>query len=173
MNIYERQDANLALHEFTDVLCAGLPFPALSEKLSLYGQFIGKWKMDAVIYDASGNKTHTGKGSIYFNWILEGKAIQDVWILPDVFYGTTLRIYDPAIDAWHILWIDPGKQSYPNQIGRAIENNIVQVGKDSKGDILRWSFTEITHNSFHWLGEKSEDNGDTFQLQVEFFAKRQ
>jgi hypothetical protein len=30
---------------------------------------------------------------------LQGRAIQDVWILPDFFYGTTLRVYDPGIAA--------------------------------------------------------------------------
>ena len=36
----------------------------------------------------------------------------------------------------------------------------------------RWSFTEITADSFHWLGERSLDDGATWQLQAEFFARR-
>jgi hypothetical protein len=38
--------------------------------------------------------------------------------------------------------------------------------------VIRWSLTEITPDSFHWLGECSTDGGATRQLQVEFFARR-
>jgi hypothetical protein len=77
-------------------------------------------------------------------------------------YGTTLRVYDPGLDAWHILWSDPATQFYTRQIGRARGQDIVQEGKLDSGDILRWSFTEITPNSFHWLGEHSADGGATW-----------
>ena len=63
---------------------------------------------------------HRGLGEIHFGWVLEGRAIQDVWILPGVFYGKTLRIYDPGIDAWHILWSDPVMQFYTRQIYRLL-----------------------------------------------------
>ncbi len=76
--------------------------------------------------------------------MLEGRAIQDVWILPGVFYGTTLRVYDPGLDAWHILWSDPLRQYYTRQIGRAHGADIVQEGTNDAGDAIRWSFTEIT-----------------------------
>ena len=76
--------------------------------------------------------------------MLEGRAIQDVWIMPRFFYGTTLRVYDPDIDAWHILWSDPLKQRYRRQIGRAHGDDIVQEGNDDTGAAVRWSFTEIT-----------------------------
>ena len=85
-----------------------------------------------------------GAGEIHFGWVLEGRAIQDVWILPGVFYGTTLRVYDPGIDAWHILWSDPLRQFYTRQIGRARGSDIVQDGKNDAGEAVRWSFTEIT-----------------------------
>jgi hypothetical protein len=48
----------------------------------------------------------------------------------------------------------------------------VQEGKSDKGDNVRWSFTEIRADSFHWLGERSLDDGATWQLQAEFFARR-
>ena len=87
-------------------------------------------------------------------------------------YGTTLRIYDPAIDAWHIIWSDPVKQYYSRQIGRADGANIVQEGTDADGTSVRWSFTRITPDSFHWLGERSDDGGKTWRLEVEFFVRR-
>jgi hypothetical protein len=95
-----------------------------------------------------------------------------VWILPGFFYGTTLRVYDPGIDAWHIFWSDPLKQRYRRQIGRAQGNDIVQEGNDDTGAAVRWRFTEITPDSFHWLGERSPDGGANWQLQAEYFATR-
>ena len=142
-----------------------------ADKMGLYGWLIGSWDMDAVLH-ADDGATRTGRGAIHFGWVLEGRAIQDVWILPGVFYGTTLRVYDPGLDAWHILWSDPVKQLYTRQIGRARANDIVQEGTDSMGAAVRWSFTDITPEAFHWLGERSDDGGATFRLQVEFFARR-
>lgn len=101
-----------------------------------------------------------------------GRAIQDVWIFPGAFYGTTLRVYDPGLDAWHILWSDPLKQYYTRQIGRARGQDIVQEGKLEDGTPIRWSFTEITPDSFRWTGKRSDDGGASWHLQAEFFARR-
>jgi hypothetical protein len=156
---------------FVDALHTDRPAPDRTDRMGLYGWLVGRWDMDAVVYVENGSK-HTGRGEIHFGWVLEGHAIQDVWILPDIFYGTTLRVYDPGIDAWHILWSDPMRQVYRRQIGRARGNDIVQDGTDDAGAAVRWSFTEITPNSFHWLGERSPDGGATWELQAEFFARR-
>jgi hypothetical protein len=40
------------------------------------------------------------------------------------------------------------------------------------GAILRWSFTEITPDSFRWLGEHFVDQGVSWWLQVEVRARR-
>jgi hypothetical protein len=142
-----------------------------ADKMGLYGWLIGSWEMDAVMRGDDGTQSR-GKGEIHFGWVLEGRAIQDVWILPGVFYGSTLRVYDPGIDAWHILWSDPVKQLYTRQIGRARGADIVQEGMADSGAAVRWSFTEITPDSFRWLGERSLDGGATWQPQAEFFARR-
>ena len=139
--------------------------------MSLYGWLIGSWEMDAVTFGEDGTQ-NKGRGEIHFDWVLEDRAIQDVWILPGIFYGTTLRIFDPGLDAWHILWSDPLKQVYTRQIGRRRGNDIVQEGSDDTGARVRWSFTEITPDSFRWLGERSADGGPTFRLLVEFLARR-
>ena len=163
---------------FLDALAAEGPAPDRADKMRLYGRFIGSWDMDVAVPGTA----RRGKGEIHFGWALEGRAVQDVWITPPrakpadalgpvQFYGTTLRIYDPAIDAWHILWSDPVRQYYTRQIGRPLGPDIVQVGTDGAGARTRWSFTEITDNSFHWTGERSGD-GAQWQTVVEFFARR-
>lgn len=168
---------------FAQALLSDGPAPDRADKMKLYGWLIGRWEMDTVLYDETGAK-HTGAGEIHFGWVLQGRAIQDVWITPPRakpqasapgaarFYGTTLRIYDPGIDAWHILWIDPVKQLYTSQIGRAQGQDIVQEGTDNTGAATRWRFTKITPDSFHWIGERSPDGGATWRFQVEFFARR-
>lgn len=103
---------------FCAALQADGPAPDRAEKMGLYGWLIGSWTMDGTIYLDDGT-TYKNAGEIHFAWALEGRAIQDVWIFPGAFYGTTLRVYDPALDAWHILWSDPLKQYYTRQIGRA------------------------------------------------------
>jgi hypothetical protein len=61
-------------------------------------------------------RTH---GSIHAGWVLEGRAIQDVFAVPGLFYGTSLRFYDPRIDAWQVFWSDPLKEVFFGMIGRA------------------------------------------------------
>jgi len=156
---------------FPEALLADRPAPDRADKMMLYGQFIGAWEMDAVLHRDDGSAA-TGRGTIHFGWVLEGRAVQDVWTLPGVFHGTTVRVYDPERDAWHILWIDPLKQVYRRMIGRAHGADIVQHGEDEAGAPVRWSFTRITRDSFHWLAERSSDDGASWTLLVEFFARR-
>src|SRR4029077_18751804 len=144
-------------NSFIGPLQTGGPESDRADKMKLYGWLIGRWRMDAVAHRDDGPQAR-GPGENHFGWVLEGRAIQDVWILPGVFYGTTLRVYDPGIDAWHILWSDPVRQFYTRQIGRARGRDIVQVGKNDKGEAVRWSFTEITPDSFCWTGERSRDD---------------
>ena len=143
-----------------------------AKHLELYGWLIGDWAMDATVHKDDGT-TFKGSGEIHFGWVLQGRAIQDVWILPGIFHGTTLRIYDPGLGAWHILWSDPLRQVYTRQLGRAQGDDIVQLGTRPDGHLLRWSFSEITRDSFLWRGEISTDQGITWRINTEFTARRQ
>jgi hypothetical protein len=159
------------MNSFIDALHSAGPAADRAGKMKLYGWLIGHWIMHAIVYRDDGTK-HEGPGEIHFGWVLEGRAIQDVWILPGLFYGTTLRVFDPGIDAWHILWSDPLRQFYTRQVGRAHGDDIVQQGTNDVGEAVRWSFTNITAESFRWIGERSRDEGKTWQLQAEFLARR-
>jgi hypothetical protein len=162
------------------------PAPERAEALNLYGQFVGDWDADIVTYTPDGLR-HQGQGEIHFGWVLEGRAIQDVWMIPrrkdrraDMpampvagnWYGTTIRVYDAVLDAWRIYWVDPATNAYYQQLGRKQGADIVQEGTTEAGALSRWSFTEITPNSFHWRGQASFDKGSSWRLLVEVFARR-
>ena len=154
----------------SEALHSSAPAADRTDKLGLYGWLVGDWEMDGILYLEDGNK-YRARGEIHAGWVLEGRAIQDVWIFPGVFYGTTLRVYDPGLDAWHILWSDPLRQYYSRQIGRARGTDIVQEGTSADGAPTRWSFTEMTADSFHWIGEKSDGRSGWTRV-TEFFARR-
>ena len=156
---------------FFEALQSAGPASDRADKMGLYGWLAGDWTMEGTVHAADGSR-HEVQGHIHAGWVLEGRAIQDVWILPGFFHGTTLRVYDPNLDAWHILWSDPLKQYFARQIGRAQGADIVQEGRNEAGEAIRWRFTDITENSFCWLGERSLDDGATWQLQARFLARR-
>jgi hypothetical protein len=159
-----------------DALHGSGPAVDRTDAMGLYGWLIGSWEMDSVHYRDDGT-IQRWTGECHFGWVLEGRAIQDVWIRPKrpapaTMYGTTLRIFDPAIDGWHIIWSDPLNQDYSRQIGRAEGRDIVQLGHDSRGLKARWRFTEITADSFHWIGEERASEGDPWRMTYEHLARR-
>jgi hypothetical protein len=155
---------------FMQALHSDAPAADRAKQLELYGWLIGDWALTTTKYEDDGT-VQNGTGEIHFGWVLEGRAIQDVWVLHGVFYGSTLRVYDPGLDAWHILWSDPVRQIYTRQLGRKQGNDIVQIG--AWNDLtLRWTFTDITPDSFRWLGERSADGGKTWMLQSDYRARR-
>jgi len=173
---------------FIEALHAQGPAVDRAEKMGLYGWLIGAWEMDVLVHLAN-DAEYRGRGEIHFGWVLEGRAIQDVWITPPRgqrsdpiraaadFYGSTFRIYDPAIDAWHIFWLDPVKQFYSRMLGRADGKDIEQLTVNET-PARRWRFTDITPNAFHWTADVDEGAGEInggqskWRRHVEFFARR-
>ncbi len=158
-----------------DLVAASGPFAEYAEKLMLYGRFVGSWEIDATWYEQGGGR-RKGKGEWHFAWILGGRGIQDVLFAaraaPQQF-GTTLRCYDAAMDAWHVCWMQPYGGEYVYLLGRQVGERIVQegVGSDPRRR-ERWSFTDITPDSFLWIGEVSFDGGATWVLEQEMRATR-
>jgi hypothetical protein len=121
------------------VLHADGPDPARTTELALYSWIVGRWDMDVTTILEDGT-THRGRGEIHAGWVLQGRAIQDVWMIPALrdrqpgieplpgagnWYGSTLRLYDPTLDAWRVLWSDPATNFFAQQIGRARGRDIV------------------------------------------------
>jgi hypothetical protein len=159
------------------------PDEALASKMQLYGRFVGSWRIDVEFSFLDGTRGHT-EGEVHFDWALEGRAIQDVFIFPARKlrvglepepwwrYGSTFRWYDPAIDAWHSTFFDPKRRVDLHLLGRPVGDEIVNIGHDTGGLLRRWRFLDITDTSWTWLGEVSWDNGSTWTFELQMKAER-
>lgn len=150
----------------------------------LYDGLIGSWDAEVVDHLEDGSDRRQS-AEMHFAWVLEGRAVQDLWIAPARAeregkspkaagnrYGTTLRVYDPEIDAWRVTWINPVTGAENRLVGRREGRQIVQKGTDAEGRPIRWTFVAIRPESFHWRGERSEDGGRSWICNTEFFARR-
>ena len=168
---------------FLEILPASERSPEIPVADDLYGWLIGSWELDLTAYDDDGNVTES-TGEAHFAWVLEGRAVQDVFINPRRsdrgpqspkfanWYGTTIRIYDPSIHAWRVSWFNPHDGIRAELIGRRDGKDIVQEGKFPDGTSIRWTFSEITKDSFRWRGECLERDGKGWKLQVEFRGRK-
>lgn len=176
----------------------------IPESADVYGWLVGGWTLDILHYRGIDLSASGLKGEVHFGWVLEGRAVQDVWIMPprgqrradgvgaaanavgaasavsasDVgsaandMYGMTLRVWTPSIQAWRITWVNPVSGHREEQIGRRSGPDIVQLGTRADGTLTRWRYTEITPDSFHWLGEALNSDGETWRLEGEFRGTR-
>lgn len=158
------------MNHFHDKLAAAGRSHEIPESHDVYGWLVGDWELEALVYKAVAVPGLMGE--IHFEWVLEGRAIQDTWILPSRMYGTTLRIWNPAREAWDIRWLNPLTNHYESQTGRRVGEEIVQIGARPDGTPSRWRFTEITPDSFHWIGESLMGDGGTWLVEGEFRATR-
>ena len=155
------------------------PAPGHEEQLSLFGRFIGTWDVEWHGTDLDGEPA-TMVGDLRFGWVLGGRAVQDVWRVPSTtqvpkgvrpFYGTTVRFYDPSINAWRSTWIDPLNGRVRRFVGHPVGADIVLDGLDD-APFERWSFRDITPDSFRWTGEVSDDHRRTWRLDEQMLIHR-
>jgi hypothetical protein len=168
---------------FLDALPAFGRSDEIPEGDDVYGWLIGSWELDVFDFAADGTSAQS-TGEVHFGWVLEGRAVQDVWIMPRIAertkttgktrnrYGTTLRTWDPSIRAWRAIWVNPVTGKREDLIGRRSGDDLVQVGTRSDGTPIRWIFAEITPDSFRWIGEALEPDGQNWRLEAEFRARR-
>jgi hypothetical protein len=152
-----------------------------ADKLMLFGQFVGSWTVHWSGTGTDGNPLQVD-GELHFGWVLGGRAIQDTWIVPGrdqpgdsrmrAFHGTTIRFYDPALEAWRSTWIEPTNASVRRFIGRHTDGQIVLLSNEEDPWLL-WRFTQITAASALWLGEISHDHGATWELEEQMHLTRQ
>jgi hypothetical protein len=149
--------------------------PEIDEEHDVYGWLVGSWDLDVLCYGVD-VREHGVKGEAHFGWVLEGRVVQDVWIMKAESivntYGTTIRVWDAALQAWRVTWMNPITGRRDELIGRRVGDALVQIGTHADGTPIRWTFTEITPDSFRWLGEALNPDGATWKIEAEFRATR-
>lgn len=163
------------------------PFPLLSngphEDVSpadrLFEPFIGSWDLDITWYD-HGAVTRRAKGEWHFAWVLEGRAIQDVWVVPpreqrhgtdELYeYGTSIRFPDPSCGGWLSTWLGPMQRVVRVFLARPADGDVVLETRLEDGRRTQWRFSDITPTSFSW-SNATEQNGEWIVTQ-RFTARR-
>lgn len=165
-----------------EALAADGPYPEYADKLMLFGRFVGSWDFVSKGLDELGNVTREARGEWHFGWVLEGRAIEDVLIGPpragrqagqeSRSYDAALRVYDPNIDAWHVLIAFPVYRATIELVAREHDGEIWQEGRDPEGKPVRWTFSEITPERAVWQGFASNDGGKTWIRDEEIVLTR-
>jgi hypothetical protein len=152
-----------------------------ADKLMLFGRFVGSWDLQWAGKGPDGQPARMD-GELHFGWVLGGRAVQDVWIVPGrgkpgegqpplAFHGSTIWFYDPSVDAWRSTWIEPVNGRVRRFLGRSVDGDVLLLS-DEDDPRLRWRFTDIERDSFRWLGQTSRDGGVTWDLTEEMLATR-
>jgi hypothetical protein len=169
--------------DFEAALISREPSAEIEKAERMYDWLIGSWDIRVIDHLKDGSKLEQD-GEWIFSRVLEGRAVQDIFIVPKRAhrspaiskvgnrYGFTLRMYDKDSKSWNIFWFNPVSGVRNHLAGTWVGKNIVQSGKDENGNLMRWSFTEIKPDSFHWLGEVSDNHAASWKLTVEFFSVR-
>ena len=151
------------MQDFIEALTSESKNTALPDEFNYFGKLIGSWEINYI----EGNNSLAIKGEWHFSWVLEGMAIQDVIILPDYEYGTSLRIYNPDTHTWDVAYGYTGK--------------IIRLEAKKQDDMImltfvnderrKWVFTKIEDYCFHWEKITVKEDGEWY-INAEIFAER-
>jgi hypothetical protein len=134
----------------------------------LFDRVAGSWNVDYTNIADDGTRTKV-RGQLLAGWVLDGRALQDVWIQfpkpgEDRFIGTTLRFYDPDRKKWRVTWVSAIAKAVTVLEGGEEDGRIALYTDGPKGRV-RWTFNDITDKDFVWRGEISADGGKTWRLR--------
>ncbi|MGA2680201.1 MAG: hypothetical protein ABSF44_00190 [Candidatus Bathyarchaeia archaeon] len=87
-------------------------------------------------------------------------------------FGTTIRFYDPKIDAWRSTWLSPLKGLVQTFIAKKVNDEIVLELQTTESYPEKWIFSQITPQSFRWRSEETHDNGKTWLLTEEMQIRK-
>lgn len=107
------------------------------------------------------------KGEWIFSRVLDGTAVQDLFIVPshaerlrdkqpDAEYGTTLRIFNPKTMVWDIFYGCTGEAILLT--AQKVDDDIILT--ENTTEKMRYVFSDITTFSFLWRKERINENNE-------------
>ena len=142
--------------------------PGEPPEARLFDRVAGSWNVDYTNI-ADDGKRDKARGQLLVGWVLDGRALQDVWIQfpkpgEDRFIGTTLRFYDADRKKWRVTWVSAIANAVTLLEGSEEDGRIALYNDSPKGR-TRWTFSNITDRTFVWQGELSTDGGKTWRMR--------
>ncbi len=168
----EAQQAPDPREAMVTALAASGPHSSLGDEARVFDRLVGTWDCDYTFYIDDGSIRHSS-GELMFGWVLDGRAMQDIWITypedgtKERRIGTSVRFFDTKSKMWQVIFVSPAYGAVITVQGGAEGDRITLRGVDDEGSALRWSFNDIKADSFVWRGEKSRDGGKTWRLEEE------
>lgn len=173
----------MTVQDFLSALVSPGRSPEIPETADIFGFLIGSWEMEAVLYAPDG-QTQRSKGELHAAWVLEGRAIQDLFIFPRRAdrrshvpeqgdrYATTIRTYDHTRSGWNVEFINPAApETSARLLAHREGQDITMEGELAGGVRIRWRYESITPDSFHYFAERA--TGDrTWRRYLGLFGRR-
>ena len=170
---------------FADALVSAGPHPSLGSAAADLAWLEGGWR--AIVRDFADDGTvRYAEGEWWFAWVLEGRALQDVWISPTRVerspsasadpiagdrYGTTLRTFAQKDGRWQVRWVNPASGAENRLEGVRQADRMVLLGAVD-GRPIRWQFIDIEPDRFTWQGFQLANDGEHWRLQAQFDLQR-
>lgn len=158
---------------------AARPHPSLDGRAEVVGRLVGTWDVEYSHFAKDGT-TSQRTGEFIVGWVMDGRAIQILWIVDpsgertDREVYTNLHWFDPKSQAWRSAFVDPEHGSVATFTGGAVgRDRFVLETRDFGSGQTRWSANDIGPDSFVWRDESSGDGGKTWKLQAEYRMTRQ
>lgn len=153
------------MNEFSNALCSTKRNERIPEDYDFFGNLIGEWDIEWNDH-LEDTLPRLVKGEWIFSRILDGTAIQDLFIVPsraerlqnkqpDAEYGTTLRFFNPKTLAWDIFYGCTG-EAIRLTAHKMNEEIILTENTTQK---MRYVFSEITPSTFLWRKEQMDESG--------------
>lgn len=155
-------------------LQAAGPHASLGSGAEALGRLVGTWEVEYSFFPKDGKVKHKS-GAYSAGWIMDGRALQDIWTVDasgdrkqrEIY--TTLHYVDPKSGTWYATFVDPEHTSVARFTGSVVDGDrIVILTQDlSDGKEDRWSYNGIQADSFVFRDEQSGDGGKTWRLLEE------
>ena len=111
--------------DMVTVLRAASPSPALGDHANVMARLVGSWDVEYTDFRKDGTTLHR-TGRLLFGWVVDGRVMQDVWIVDpwgshaDREVYTDLFYFDPKAATWRAASVDPYEASVATFTGRVI-----------------------------------------------------